>query len=400
MSPAGRALRIAFDSPEDFQREYVANLVNGGAFVATDDDVSLRERVRVELVLGFCDKRLMLQGEVVHRVTPEMAKLGAPAGVAVQFDGPAHSVRAQLEPLRSAAGAEPHQPPDSGRRRAPRTRARVAARIDGVSCEVRGTTRDLSQTGTLISVPGEGIPVGDRVRLSLTHPTTGESMQVDGIIVREVAGGGGVAAVAVEFEPRESEKEGIERFVEAIQTVEHTRHLGGINGEIGELGVGDLLQMFASTGHAGTLRLRRGPEDGAIGFEKGVLHFVRLGAVTGMKAMVRLCAWKDGSFEFHARLDDAEPLEAPLPFEAALLESARMLDEMSRIDRRRFPADATPRVARRRRDPDDLSKTEAAVLDLARAGFSVRRIVDVIPDPDPAIYAAFESLCERRLIAF
>jgi Tfp pilus assembly protein PilZ len=397
---AGRALRIAFESPEVFQREYLANLVNGGAFIETEDELPLRERVRVELVLGFCDKRLVLQGEVVHRVTPEMAQMGAPAGVAIQFDGPAHQVRAQLEPLRSASGAEPHRPPDSGRRRAPRTRARVPARIDGVAQEVRGTTRDLSQTGALVSVPGEGVSVGERVRLSLTHPISGESMEVDGIVVREVSGEGGVAAVAVEFAPRESEREGMQRFVEGLQAVEHTRRLGGINGEIAELGVGDLLQMFASTGHAGMLTLRRGPEEGSIGFEKGVLRFVRLGAVTGMKALVRLCGWKDGAFEFHARLDAVEAQEAPLPFEAALFEAMRLLDEMSRIDRRRYPPDATPRVARRGADLSELSKTEAAVLDLARAGFAVRRIVEVIPDPDPEIYRAFESLCDRRALEF
>jgi Tfp pilus assembly protein PilZ len=400
LSPAGRALRIAFGSPEDFQREYLANLVNGGAFVATREDLPLRERVRVELLLSFCDRRLVLEGEVVHRVTPEMAQMGAPPGVAIQFDGPAHHVRAQLEPLRSASGAEPHRPPDSGRRRAPRTKARVPARLDGVTAELRGTTRDLSQTGALVSVPGEGVSVGDRVRLALTHPTSGEAMEVDGIVVREVRGEGGVAAVAVEFAPRESEREGMQRFVEGLQAVEHTRRLGGINGEIGELGVGDLLQMFASTGHAGTLALRRGPEDGAIGFERGVLRFVRLGPVTGMKALVRLCAWKDGSFEFHARLDPVEAPEAPLPFEAALFDAMRMLDEMGRIDRRLYPPDAVPRVARRAADAAELSKTEAAVLDLARAGFTVRRIVDVIPDPDPEIYRAFESLRERRALAF
>jgi hypothetical protein len=49
---------------------------------------------------------------------------------------------------------------------------------------------------------------------------------------------------------------------------------------------------------------------------------------------------------------------------------------------------------------DDLSKVEAAVLDLVRAGFTVRRIVDFIPEPDSQIYRALESLSDRGAISF
>ena len=51
-------------------------------------------------------------------------------------------------------------------------------------------------------------------------------------------------------------------------------------------------------------------------------------------------------------------------------------------------------------DREDLSKVEAAVLDLARAGFTVRRILDFIPEPDSEIYRALESLSDRAAISF
>jgi hypothetical protein len=51
-------------------------------------------------------------------------------------------------------------------------------------------------------------------------------------------------------------------------------------------------------------------------------------------------------------------------------------------------------------DQEDLSKVEAAVLDLARAGFTVRRIVDFIPEPDSEIYRALGSLSDRSAISF
>ena len=396
MSEAECVLVVSFESAEAFQREYAANLVNGGVFVASDELLELRTRVQVKLLLRFCGKQIGFVGEVVHQVTPEMAKLGSPAGVAVQFDKPAHQVREWLEPLRAASGAPEHSLPRSGKRDAPRTPARVPARVAGADAELAGHTRNLSRSGVLVSVPGQGVPVGEKVQLSLSHPTSGESMDLEGVVVRQVEEDGGGSALGIQFVPSAE----TERFVEGIQSAEHMRRLGGISGAIAELGVVNLLQMFAATAPAGTLTLRSGEHEGVIGFEGGLLRFVRLGGVSGRKALTRLVSWSEGSFEFHAHLDAVEPLEVPLPLEAALLEAAVEQDEFGRSDRRCFRGDATPRVADASADHDDLSKVEAAVLDLARAGFTVRRIVDFIPEPDSEIYSALESLSERGALSF
>ena len=82
MTPQQRTLRISFGSPQDFQREYTANLMSGGAFIPTEEDFELRENVGVHLFLDFCDQSLLLCGEVVHRVDPMMASAGATAGSA------------------------------------------------------------------------------------------------------------------------------------------------------------------------------------------------------------------------------------------------------------------------------------------------------------------------------
>ena len=138
MPGAERTLSVSFESAEAFEREYAANLVNGGVFIATDEQFELRTRVGVNLVFRFLGKQLAFSGEVVHQVTPEMARLGAPAGVAVQFDEPAHQVRDRLEPLRAASGAPEYSPPRSGKRAAPRTAARVPARVP-VPAKLAGT---------------------------------------------------------------------------------------------------------------------------------------------------------------------------------------------------------------------------------------------------------------------
>jgi len=391
-------LTLAFDDPQAFQREYAANLANGGAFIPTEARLELRDPVQVQIVLRFCNKRIAIPGEVVHAIPAEMASLGGPAGVAVQFEGSAHAVRALLEPLRTAAGAPEHKPIDAGRRRSPRTPARVPARIRGGDGPVTGHTTNLSQTGVLVSVPGKGAPVGERVRVSLTHPGSGESMEVDGVVVREVETDGGVSAVAIEFAPAAGQRDDVHRFVERIQSTEHTRRLGGISGEIQELGVGNLIQMFAGAGAAGTLALHSGAREGVVGFEKGLLRFARLGPASGMKALVRLLGWNEGRFEFHATLDPVESTDAPLPLEAALLEAARLLDEAARPGRTRLDPGARPRLVDAAA-ADGSNKTEAAVLDLVRAGFTVERILAVIPEPDFDIEHALEALLERGAIA-
>jgi hypothetical protein len=132
-------------------------------------------------------------------------------------------------------------------------------------------------------------------------------MEVNGLVVRDIQGEGGVSGLSIAFEPAESERADLERFVEGVQSTEHTRRLG----EIAEFGVQNLLQMFTSTMPTGTLALQHGQREG-----------------------------------------------------------------------------------------EDLSKVEAAVLDLVRAGFTVQRMVDVIPEPDPAIYRALFSLSECGAISF
>jgi Tfp pilus assembly protein PilZ len=392
-------LELVFDDAQAFQREYAANLANGGAFIPTDRRFELRDAVQVQLVLRFCNKRIAIPGEVVHAIPPEMASLGGPAGVAVQFEGSAHAVRALLEPLRSAAGAPEHKPVDAGRRRAPRTPARVPARIKRTGGPVAGHTTNLSQTGVLVSVAGKGAPVGERVRVALTLPGSGESMEVDGVVVREVESDGGVSAVAIEFAPAAGDREDVLRFVEQIQSTEHTRRLGGISGEIQELGVGNLIQMFAAAGAAGTLALHSGEREGVVGFEKGLLRFARLGPASGLKALVRLLGFSEGRFEFHATLDPVESNDPPFPLEAALLEAARLLDEAARPGRTRLDPAARPRLVDAAA-ADAANKTEAAVLDLVQAGLTVERILAVIPEPDLDVEHALEALLERGAIAF
>lgn len=392
-----RVVRVSFESHQAFESDYASNLAQGGVFIASDEDFEMRERVKVVLSLPFCDEKLALGGEVVHRVTPEMTAAGGTVGVAIQFDGAIGVVRKMLEPLRQAAGAPEHKQEEQGRRRAPRVGARVAAKLDiGDDEAISAHTRDVSQTGVMVAVPGRGVPVGDRLRVTLTHPTTGENLSVEGVVARDMGTEGGVTGLGIDFAPSDQQREDLTSFVESIQQVEHARRLGGVRGEIAELGIENVLQMFTNSPKPGTLTIHMGPLEGLIGFEGGLVRFVQMGTASGMKALVRILGCREGRFEFHARLDPVEELQAPLPLEAALFEATRLTDELVHLDLDRFSPSAIPRPAA---EPEgDLTKLENAVLDLARVGFNIGRIIEVIPEPDPEIYRALASLIDRGVI--
>jgi hypothetical protein len=156
--------------------------------------------------------------------------------------------------------------------------------------------------------------------------------------------------------------------------------------------------MFATSAPEGTLYLRFGQEEGLIGFQAGLLRFARLGSTSGMKALVRMLSWREGSFEFHSQLEDAGAPEPPLPLEAALLDAVRQIDEGGQIDQARFPLQALTKAGSADPCDYDLSKVESAVLDLARVGFTVGRIIDVIPESDSEIFRALGSLADEQLV--
>jgi Tfp pilus assembly protein PilZ len=394
------SLRVSFESPEIFQREFDSNLTNGGAFVRTEEHFALRQAVDVELCFEYSGQTLTLRAEVVHIVPPEMAGVGGAPGVAVQFQLPVRDLREQLDalaiPVPDSAGSRV----DSGQRGSPRKPVRVAAQIQGDHEVVSGHTRNLSLTGVLVGVGGQALALGETVSVMLEHPTTGEQRVIAGRVARQVVSNGEVSALAVEFTLSEAEREETERFVETLQGVEHTRRLGGISGPIGEIGPQSLLQMFATSSQRGTLMLRSEQEEGVICFDAGLLRLAQLGSTTGMKALVRMLSWRNGVFEFHARIDEREIKDAPFPLEAALFDAVRQIDEGATVDPKNFPLQA--KLARRAGGDLDAfatpSKVEAAVLDLATAGFTVQRALEVIPEPDPEIFRAVQALVEAELL--
>src|SRR5215472_6707893 len=395
-------LSVRFDDASAFREEFERNLANGGLFVATDDTFEQRELVEVELVLAFCGEKLRFSGEVVDWRPAELAAPGSRGGVAIQILEAARELRAKLEPIAARAPKRPPSPPPPTpeRREARRAHARVPARVGAGEATAGTRTRDLSASGALLSSPGKAPSVGDELKVTLVHPTRGEELQVPSTVVRHVAGDAGVTALAVHFTPSPADRPAVERFVEQVQAVEHARRLSGIAGSIAELGVANLLQMFGTGAQQGTVILGASGKEATVVVRHGMLLAVRLGAVSGLKALVRLLAWREGSFEFHGGVEPLTDAEPPVPLDAVLLEATRELDELAHAPLTTLPPQTVLGVERARldRESSSLEKTEQAVADLAVAGASIGRICDVIPVGDAQIYKALASLVERGVL--
>jgi hypothetical protein len=447
-----RSLHLAFADAHAFRAEYERNLVKGGAFIPTAQRFALRELVEVRLEAGFANETLTLGAEVVHCLPPN--------GVAVQFLDPAPTLRARLGGILERAAADPGEPavpdPDEsadpalgafdpfgsedlaglgpaedplavdadalapGRlegleptafaagdpsertfvQRAEREPVRVPVRVRGPTGKaIDAHSRNLSTSGLLLSVDGEELPVGRDVELEITHPGTGEALVVDGRVVRHLDGPGVVPAVAVQMRPGGG-REAVERFVEEVHRADAEQRQGGIRGPLEELGAAGLLQMFAALSRCGTLFVTSGNEEGVVAFEGGQLVLAQVGSVTGVKALARLFAWRDGHFEFRAHVAPVRSASgAGEPMEAAIFAALQIVDEANRNAPGLAP-DARFAVHRERlgRLAQPLGKTEDAVLELAAAGFTLRRILDVIPENDAQIRAAVETLLEQGLL--
>ena len=321
-------LQVEFSTEAALRSEYVSNIANGGVFIATSDAMEPRTPVVVVLELSFCNQYLELEGEVVHCIPPEMAEAGASPGVAIQFGLPARELRKQFEPFVGVIEGN-ERLSRSGRRAAPRSSARLHVHVRSESIGAFDCrTRDVSSSGMLLSISGHEVPVGERVKLTIRHPQTAEAMDVDGTVVRHLTNDEeDVTALGVEFHIIEARQTEVTAFISDVQSAEHSRRLGGINGPIAELGIENLLQMFGTSSPQGTLNVTRGAEEGTIVFADGCLRAARQGEKRSIDALEQMLSWREGVFEFQARLDEADFDGEPIPLGEAIQDALGGVDQ-------------------------------------------------------------------------
>jgi hypothetical protein len=422
-------LHVQFDSPEALRSEFEKNIANRGLFVTTAEPYAVRQPVAVEIELVYLEGAggadcpggvLELEGEVVHRIPPEMAGNGVVSGVAIQLDDSAQALRERFTPLLGKrAVREVDEDRDGARRRSARRNAvRVPVRVMPSTREpFEATSRDLSSTGILLSLRDERMPVGESVRICLWHPSGEPSVVVDGVVAREVQNRSGrVAAAAVAFDRSQLGDPGVRSVIDALREAGLRSQLGGISGSLADLGLANLLQMFGTSAPQGTIVVEH----------EGQLLLAELGPLEGRDALVAMLDWADGRFEFQARADEKLLSSAVRrPLAGAVLDALCLLDERDRDAEKDDPSasiqaedtivfgaegvfdpgleigphttfDVDPE--QQDRAGDLLDKTQDALIDLARSGMSCGRMLDVIPESDEVIQSALARLVEIGIL--
>lgn len=191
---------------------YTEDFSYRGVFVRTDTPPSLRQLVKVRLVLPFAGRALTMHGMTVHVVDHENAG-GRVPGIGIQFyaldrdtkDSWEATVRhvertAPLAPDQ-APFALPEQTPELIRRRFQRHTAVLTVQTS--SSELHDlVTRDISVGGTFIKT-NEPLGLGSPVMVCVHHPENDSTFILDGVVRHVATDGVGVEFVGIDGARRE-----------------------------------------------------------------------------------------------------------------------------------------------------------------------------------------------------
>jgi CheY-like chemotaxis protein len=189
-----------------------------------------------------------------------------------------------------------------------------------------------------------------------------------------------------------------ERLAEVSRDTE-----SGITGDLVQVPLPDLLQMFAINRRTGTLMLTepgatRGMGQGFIYLKDGETINALLGHIEGEKALFRLLGWRIGRFEFIPDQAVTE-LRIRTPIHTLLLESARQRDEWDKL-REELPAAGTELRLRTRVAslPPGIHPLTQEVLLLLEFHSRIEEIVDNCSAPDYQVLRTLHTLLRKGIV--
>jgi hypothetical protein len=183
-----------------------------------------------------------------------------------------------------------------------------------------------------------------------------------------------------------------------------TREGHALEGQIAQISLADLLQLFHLNRRTGVLDLAR--RDAAGREERGRL-FVRdgnvvqasLGAVEAEKALYRLLTWRTGTFAF-SDTRVTVPARIQSPTRALLMEGMRQLDEWDRLISTLPPLDAHVSLKVKSSElPHIVHPLTQEVLLLVEIYPRVQDVMDHCSHPDYQVLRTLQTLVERGIVA-
>ncbi|HYQ17688.1 MAG TPA: DUF4388 domain-containing protein [Polyangiaceae bacterium] len=169
-----------------------------------------------------------------------------------------------------------------------------------------------------------------------------------------------------------------------------------MSGNLEEIPLPDLLQLFGTSRKAGVLVLRTSGREGRIYLNDGRIRFAEFVGIPGvppLKVLYRMLSWATGSFALDP--PDKRELEGAIDISAqeVLMEGFRQIDELAQL-RSRLPGRMVLKLplSSHLRDltPDELDLLEAAL-----GAESLDTFLDASAKPDLESAQALQSLMQR-----
>ncbi len=397
IEPSAHRLSMTFADQAEFDSEYTSNLAGGSLLVECDEPLQCDTPVVVSIHLPYCGQTIVVGGRVLNPSAPDVSSPRKPSGVSVQLSPSTTELREVFSDLVGKSCLESDRIEHHAALRAPSELSATVTTTDGSPTRT-ASIKNLSRTGALVQILGETIPVGSEVSLSIVAPGSEERVIVRGRIARRDPRTPDPPTLGIHFDPPGTRSHDDDRKLGALCGPEHGWRLGGISGPIEEVGLPSLLQAFGLSSPQGSLTLAREDMEGSISFRDGLLTSIRLEGASGLKALVRLLQWPDGTFHFRARAESKAPEGTAISLERALLTSMRWIDEGAHSGTP-WPLDAIvhalPNLAEVR-DAD--SEVELGILSCLEQDLTLAALLDALPQPDPEILAALQVFERESLV--
>lgn len=394
-------LCVAFETERELRDAYAQDLAHGALFVPTREPAEPGTPVECKLELAFVGTCLTIPGEIVGVVPAAMAWTGAIPGASVLLAERGAPLRKRLEEA-SGVDLRPVDPAKPSFRRAvARFPARGGAIVDYRGRAFPAETVDLSHNGMLVLLNGIELEEDSPVRMRLTHPRSGTSIDVEGRVAHQARCDHGIMAVGIQFQYALERVDEVTGFIDDLCGFRRAEKLAAISGSLEESGLDAVLETFAGISRAGTLTIQGGYQDGQIAYEDGQILYALTGLVSGTKALGRMFSWADARFEFRPEVERFEAAQEPLPLASAVITAAIERDEIAQLDLRGIDLTSTfgTNAALLEQLRGDLNQIQNELVDQAAVGFPLGVILDVLPSSDAAIFRALADLVESGILA-
>ena len=187
------------------------------------------------------------------------------------------------------------------------------------------------------------------------------------------------------------------------RTTMHSTSGRSLSGTIAEVPLPDLIQLFSTSKKTGTLVINQDNVVAKLHLDRGRLVYAQISDSPGLdptKAIYRLLAWEDGTFELLGPEAKRFPDQINMPTEHILMEGLRQLDELRHMQAKLPPMDAVVSVPRpleaRLRDLED---GELDVFQLVLSSSTVQEVLDGATASDLDAASILAKLIKREYVA-